>query len=240
VADRGAARAAVRRPGRTDVADAAVSDEAGGVRPAGLQRGRPDRLHAGDPAPRRSRRSRDLRIGPMFTPPSLVDADDGTRGTLVLPHFGGGTNWEGGAPTRRPACSTSAPSRARRVLGFAEPDPATDMRYVFAAAGAAADGSAAVKPPWGRITAIDMNTGEHAVDVAERRHAGLRREIIRRSRVVDSADRQARTRPALLVTKTLLFAGEGWNGDPILRAYDKATGEVSPRSSCPGRPRASR
>ena len=40
---------------------------------------------------------KDLRMGPMFTPPSLIDAPDGTRGTLVLPHYGGGANWEGGA-----------------------------------------------------------------------------------------------------------------------------------------------
>jgi quinoprotein glucose dehydrogenase len=38
-----------------------------------------------------------LRMGPMFTPSSLRQAPDGTRGTLVLPHYGGGTNWEGGA-----------------------------------------------------------------------------------------------------------------------------------------------
>jgi quinoprotein glucose dehydrogenase len=30
----------------------------------------------------------------------------------------------------------------------------------------------------------------------------------------------------LLVTKTLLFAGEGWTGEPVFRAYDKRTGEV--------------
>ena len=27
----------------------------------------------------------------------LIAASDGTRGTLVLPHYGGGANWEGGA-----------------------------------------------------------------------------------------------------------------------------------------------
>jgi quinoprotein glucose dehydrogenase len=29
-----------------------------------------------------------------------------------------------------------------------------------------------------------------------------------------------------MVTRTLLFAGEGMSGDPILRAHDKATGEI--------------
>ena len=38
-----------------------------------------------------------LRIGPIYTPPSLANAPDGTKGTIVLPGFGGGANWESGA-----------------------------------------------------------------------------------------------------------------------------------------------
>ena len=38
-----------------------------------------------------------FRLGPIFTPPSLANAPDGTRGTLMLPHATGGANWEGGA-----------------------------------------------------------------------------------------------------------------------------------------------
>ena len=38
-----------------------------------------------------------FRMGPIFTPPSLAAADDGTHGTIVLPSFTGGANWEGGA-----------------------------------------------------------------------------------------------------------------------------------------------
>jgi quinoprotein glucose dehydrogenase len=34
------------------------------------------------------------------------------------------------------------------------------------------------------------------------------------------------TRSPTLVTKTLLFAAEGWGGRPFFRAHDKATGEV--------------
>ena len=39
----------------------------------------------------------DYRMGPVFTPPSLRDAPDGTQGTLSLPSTIGGANWEGGA-----------------------------------------------------------------------------------------------------------------------------------------------
>jgi quinoprotein glucose dehydrogenase len=37
------------------------------------------------------------RLGPLYTPPSLADAADGTHGTIQLPGTGGGALWEGGA-----------------------------------------------------------------------------------------------------------------------------------------------
>jgi quinoprotein glucose dehydrogenase len=42
------------------------------------------------------------------------------------------------------------------------------------------------------------------------------------------------SRAVLLVTKTLLFAGEGYGGAPVLRAYDKATGAVVAELALPG------
>jgi quinoprotein glucose dehydrogenase len=42
------------------------------------------------------------------------------------------------------------------------------------------------------------------------------------------------SRAVLLVTKTLLFAGEGYGGAPVLRAYDKATGAVLAELPLPG------
>ena len=38
-----------------------------------------------------------FRLGPLYTPGSLCDADDGTKGTIALPGSTGGANWEGGA-----------------------------------------------------------------------------------------------------------------------------------------------
>jgi quinoprotein glucose dehydrogenase len=38
----------------------------------------------------------------------------------------------------------------------------------------------------------------------------------------------------LLVTKTLLIAGEGWGGAPVIRAYDKKTGAVVGEVQLPG------
>jgi quinoprotein glucose dehydrogenase len=42
------------------------------------------------------------------------------------------------------------------------------------------------------------------------------------------------SRAGLLATKTLLFAGEGEGGSPVLRAHDKATGEILAKIDLPG------
>ena len=36
------------------------------------------------------------------------------------------------------------------------------------------------------------------------------------------------------MTKTLLIAGEGWNGEHVVRAYDKKTGAVLGEVAIPG------
>ena len=78
LADRGAAGAAVGHPGRGDLSDAAVSDEAAGVRPPGGDRREPDRLHAGIAGG--GARDRRALHHPMFTPPSVRGGGRTTTG----------------------------------------------------------------------------------------------------------------------------------------------------------------
>ena len=84
------------------------------------------------------------------------------------------------------------------------------------------------KPPYSKITAIDMNTGEHAweVPVGEagdqlKRHPALRG--------LDLSGVGGRggplSRAVMMVTKSLLFATEGANGPPVLNAHNKANGQ---------------
>ena len=81
-----------------------------------------------------------------------------------------------------------------------------------------------IKPPYGRITAIDLNTGEHLWMIlngdGRNRFAGPD-ELAG----VDLPPVGHQTRAVLLTTKTLLFAGEGYGADPILHVLDKATGQ---------------
>ncbi len=88
-----------------------------------------------------------------------------------------------------------------------------------------------VKPPYGRITAIDMNKGEILWQIAH----GETPDLIRNHPALKGLNIPRTGRPGLvgtLVTKTLVIAGEagvfttpsGQRG-AMLRAYDKATGK---------------
>jgi glucose dehydrogenase len=101
------------------------------------------------------------------------------------------------------------------------------MDYVAVARAAVptVEGLPVVKPPYGRITAIDLRSGEIAWQVAN----GDTPPAIRNHPLLKGIDLPrtgSRSRAGLLATRTLLFAGEGWGGQPFFRALDKATGAV--------------
>jgi quinoprotein glucose dehydrogenase len=177
---------------------------------------------------------KDLRIGPMYTPSSLIDAADGTRGTLVLPHFGGGANWEGGAADPETGMLYVASQTNLQVFAVNPAGDRSDIRYLFVNGDAPHPlGLPLVKPPYGRITAIDMNSGEHRWMVPN----GDTPDDIKNNPALAGVTLPPTGKPSkalLLVTKTLLFASEGYNGAPILRAYDKATGAVVAELPLPG------
>lgn len=183
------------------------------------------------------------RIGSLFTPPSLVKASDGTQGTLGLPGNLGGANWEGGAADPETGYVYVSSITRPTLFALVTPQPGeSDMRYVGLALHPpvpTVEGLPVVKPPYGRITAYDMNRGEIAWQVANgetpptiAHHPRLRELTI--------PPTGHRSRSGLLVTKTLLFAadgtpfaGESLGETPFLRAYDKRTGELVWRTEIP-------
>jgi quinoprotein glucose dehydrogenase len=165
-----------------------------------------------------------FRLGAMYQPPSLADAPDGSKGTIILPGVQGGAQWEHGAADPETGVlyvgSATQPS-----LVALEKSSESDMDYVAVQQRGVptVDGLPIVKPPYGRITAIDLKTGDLAWQVANgdtppaiRDHPLLKGVTVPRT--------GSRSRAGLLATKTLLFAGEGWGGQPYFRALDKATG----------------
>jgi len=177
---------------------------------------------------------KDLRMGPMFTPSSLIEAADGTRGTLVLPHYGGGANWEGGAVDPDTGMLYVASQTNLSVFAVNPAGDRSDIRYLFVNGDAPRPlGLPLMKPPYGRITAIDMNSGEHRWMMPN----GDTPDDIKSNPALTGVTIPPTGKPSkalLLVTKTLLFASEGYGGAPILRAYDKATGAVVAQLPLPG------
>jgi quinoprotein glucose dehydrogenase len=171
--------------------------------------------------------------GPVFTPPSIVTETN--LATIFMPGFGGGANWQHVAfdPETNMLYipSTSHPMK----VGLGE-NPRGDFDYAMVSRGIPMEGPFGlplIKPPYGRITAIDMNRGEHAWMIA---NADTPDEIKNHPRL-RGVEIPARTgtgdRGGLLVTKTLLFGGEGaglyggqTGGGNLFRAFDKQTGEI--------------
>jgi quinoprotein glucose dehydrogenase len=177
-----------------------------------------------------------FRLGPIFTPPSLANAPDGTQGTIVLPSFTGGANWEGGAFDPETNVLYIGSYTQPSVAALQPPEASfSDMRYIAGGGGALPflDGLPVLKPPYGRITAIDMNKGEHVFQIP---NGPTPKDIAENPRLkgLTLPPTGRATRPVVLVTKTLLFAAEGWGGAPALRAHDKATGEVLAEIALPG------
>jgi quinoprotein glucose dehydrogenase len=175
------------------------------------------------------------RYGPIYTPPSLLAEDGSNLGTVMIPGALGAAAWEGGAVD--PETGVLYVGSSTVVTGVAlAPDPeATDMRFIQSrdAITPTVEGLPIVKPPYGRITAIDLQTGDHLwmipngdTPASVRDHPFLQG--------LDIPPTGKATRAGTLVTRTLLFAGEGWGGDPWLRAIDKATGEVLHEIELPG------
>ena len=176
-----------------------------------------------------------FRKGPIFTPGSLADAADGTSGTLVLPSFTGGANWEGGSFD--PETSTLyVGSYTQPSVAALRPEPDFSNMPYIAGGGAALpllNGLPVVKPPYGRITAIDMSKGEFRWQIPNGPTPKDIAENPALKGVTIPATGRA-TRAVVLATKTLLFAAEGWGGAPVLRAHDKATGQVLAEIKLPG------
>jgi quinoprotein glucose dehydrogenase len=123
-------------------------------------------------------------------------------------------------------------------IGLRQDPKISDMRYIGAYGEGFPKGSLGgpaglplIKPPWGRITAINLNTGDHVWMIPNsdtpdwaRDNPALAGIKLPRTGSFDQV--------GLLVTKTLLFAGEGsglWRaggGGNKFRAYDKASGAM--------------
>ncbi len=99
-----------------------------------------------------------FRLGPLYTPPSL-------EGTLVRPSTVGGGNWSGAAVDPETGLMYVPSRNGFGVSRLARPEPAVNSNLLYMQAPARSpqmpQGLPLLKPPYSRLTAIDMNRGEH-------------------------------------------------------------------------------
>jgi quinoprotein glucose dehydrogenase len=175
-----------------------------------------------------------FKTGPVYTP-SILAGEDGKLATLIVPHNQGAANWQGAAADPETGM-LYIPSETTWWSSAMTPgkERGSDMNYVGAFVRVDTPfGLPIVKGPWGRITAIDMHTGEHAWMVPNG-HAPKAVAENPKLKGVDLSGVGQPERAPLLVTKTLLFAGDGsgmfssgpGGGGPLFRALDKATGKT--------------
>ena len=211
------------------------------------------------------------KMGPLYTPPSLSNAD-GPLATIQVPADTGGANWPGasfdpetnrlyihshtsaylaGIVPANPAASdfgyVAGQARAGGAGARGAGAPAADPDAPPAAApprgaggppaggrgGTSVQGLPLIKPPYDRITAYDMKTGDI---IWQKTHSSTPDDIrnhpaLQGVHLPARLGQPGRTFIGTLTTKTLVIAGEGGvhrneAGERValLRAYDKATG----------------
>ncbi len=173
--------------------------------------------------------------GPMYTPITRA-IEGGTKGTWVSPGYGGGANWNGGAFDPETGMMYVPTQNKPMVAALTPADRSlTNFDYVRAATTVITGprGLPITKPPWSRITATDMSSGEHrwSKAIGPASDFVVNHPDLRNMRFDFANMGQFGVRPSPLLTKTLLFLGEAGalSGDPggkMFRAYDKATGAV--------------
>jgi len=193
------------------------------------------------------------KIGPVFTPP-VVSKAEGPIATLQMASQGAATNWPGGSYDPETHTVYVHSQSAVATLGLVPPPPgaAPDVRYhqgtVLAGARRSGGSGAAtaeaggavtaltvqglplIKPPYGQINAISLDSGDILWQVPH----GETPDAIKNHPALKGLNIPRTGRPGsvgTLVTKTLVIAGEpGFGTTPsgqrgsMLRAYDKKSG----------------
>ena len=164
-------------------------------------------------------------FGPLYTPPTL-------RGTLNNPGWFGGANWFGAAADPKTGM-LYVPSRTNPIkVQLVEADPArSDFRYMRGGDQSARGprGLPLIKGPHLRLTAINLNSGDHAWQVPL--GDGVRQRVIGMG-APDPGPQGGGAFTGPLLTETLVFVGHAGARDgreaapPALLAIDKATGRT--------------
>src|SRR5262245_56656723 len=187
------------------------------------------------------------KIGPLFTPPPA--AISGSKGLIQVPGYSGGANWQSGAADRKTGfVYVGSATTPRIVLLNPNPEPTRtpgvnnaccDSDYLMGGEGPQLPNSLPLmKPPYGRITAYDMNKGASAWQIANGSTPPNIAKNLAAAGLTNVPPTGNPSQAGLLVTKNFLFAGEGTGGQAIFHAYDKKTGVSVWEGKLPGGPQS--
>jgi quinoprotein glucose dehydrogenase len=170
------------------------------------------------------------KLGPLYTPPSM-------QGTIMRPGVIGGANWGGGAYDSSSGLLYVKSSNTPAILRLGAPDRspnnprADEVDAAIVNRGGNAvfhDGLPLLKPPYGHLTAIDLNRGEIAWRVPFGDSPALRSHPALKDVALPAKLGVAGAPGAIVTAGGLVFVG---GSDTALNAVDAATGETLWRGS---------
>lgn len=154
-------------------------------------------------------RLRQLRSGAIFTPPSL-------RGTVTLPGFHGGANWSGASVDPETGILYVNSNNIPNVTTLTQ-DASGKWGHAGYSRFRDKDGYPAIKPPWGNLTAVDLNRGEFAWQIVFGEYPALKAK--------GAPPTGTESFGGTIVTAGgLVFIGGTM--DEKFHAYDKTTGKL--------------
>lgn len=158
---------------------------------------------------------KEIRSGPAFNPPSL-------QGTVVIPGFHGGANWSGACFDPTTGLLYVNSNNVPNVITLVEAKRDATPRYgEFNHTGYNQlldhEGYPGIKPPWGELTAINLNAGEFAWQVPLGEHPELT------ARGVPQTGTETFGGSIVTAGGLVFIAG---TKDERIRAFDKLTGKV--------------
>ena len=174
-----------------------------------------------------------FRAGPLFTPPSI-------QGTIVRPGTTGGGNWQGAAVDPETGLMYVPSRNAYGVSKLGVPEPGLESNLLYMQQPGRnpqmPDGLPLFKPPYSRITAINMNTGDHAWMVPAGSGDRIRNNPRLKGLDLPPLGGDSTFSGPLLTKTVLMYAltTGGTKNGPRLVAYDKATGKELGSVDLPG------
>jgi len=178
----------------------------------------------------------DYRLGPIFTPPTW-------DGTIQRPSSGGGANWSGAAFDPEDGILYIPSTNAYSVMQYREPNPGEEATLdVIERRGETRtrpqmpQGLPLFKPPYSRMTAINLNTGDHVWMKPMGNGDRIRNHPLLRDLELPPVGGDSSRAGPLLTPDLLVYAltTGGDNDGPRLVALDKKNGEELGSVDLPG------